>query len=625
MTLPLSGSRKAINLVVIQAMAFTLVIKGKVDYTRHITQTTDAFMQFSCTGAVEAVEVYDARMGELVPFTGQPLYPIFFENGLYEVIIVPTGNEKLTFYHEYAPFREAISRLPYSTTMTGNLHFQNEVGFSSFDILEGKHHLVTVQLEVFPTKLDYKKDYMELLASVNDEVYNLAYHFVKRTYLRGSAELFKDPTPAEFYRLMRQHVNRYIQALQQVEKRPHHQLVTSYEEVRGGRLRRQDSKGRAYLRKNAHKMVDATHGISVGDRIIMPQKGLLMKKQQTVDTHENRYVKYTMKRIISKLEHLKREITRSYTKKELDAELIEYVDGWISKLRKRLAQPLWREVGTLDRAVNSLVLQMGTGYREIFQIYVTLSKSIVLQGELYKIAMKDIATLYEYWTFLKLGRILQERCLSGDQNIIQIAQDGLFLNLKQNKTAYREFFNKETNEQIVLRYQYTTDKKGPTVRQKPDSMLSIAKEGKDYCYEYIFDAKYRLEVKGGQATGPKEEDINTMHRYRDSIVVERAGVYERRAFGAYVLFPWHEEEIYREHPLYRSIDKVNIGGLPFLPNATTLVEEVIHALLTKSADELQQEGILPIGAKEVFMYEVKNVEDGIYRAADVKKHTEYEV
>lgn len=59
---------------------------------------------------------------------------------------------------------------------------------------------------------------------------------------------------------------------------------------------------------------------------------------------------------------------------------------------------------------------------------------------------------------------------------------------------------------------------------------------------------------------------------------------------------------YKEHALYESIRKVNIGGLPFLPNATMLVEQVIHSLLSKSADELQKEGLLPVGTKDMFQY-----------------------
>ena len=82
---------------------------------------------------------------------------------MYELVIIPKNKEQLTFYHEYAPFREAISKLSRTDILTGYLHFQNEVGFSEFEILEGKECLLRVRIEVFPTKLDYKKDYTILL------------------------------------------------------------------------------------------------------------------------------------------------------------------------------------------------------------------------------------------------------------------------------------------------------------------------------------------------------------------------------------------------------------------------------------------------------------------------------
>ncbi len=135
-------------------------------------------------------------------------------------------------------------------------------------------------------------------------------------------------------------------------------------------------------------------------------------------------------------------------------------------------------------------------------------------------------------------------------------------------------------------------------------MLSIEKKGRDYEYHYVFDAKYRIDFALPGTSygrnyhgipGPMEEDINTMHRYRDSIVVNEQGPFERKAFGAYVLFPWDNEEIYQEHKLYKSIEAVNIGGLPFLPNATDIVEQLVERLIDKNPEELQREGILPRG------------------------------
>jgi hypothetical protein len=146
----------------------------------------------------------------------------------------------------------------------------------------------------------------------------------------------------------------------------------------------------------------------------------------------------------------------------------------------------------------------------------------------------------------------------------------------------------------------------PTITQVSDTMLSIAKKGESYTYNYVFDAKYQIDFAtqgnyyGNKYTtpGPMEDDINTMHRYRDSIVAEVDGPYERTAFGAYVLFPWNQEHEYENHHFYKSIEKVNIGGFPFLQNATSLVERFVENLIEKSPEEIQKDGILPRGSLE---------------------------
>lgn len=250
-------------------------------------------------------------------------------------------------------------------------------------------------------------------------------------------------------------------------------------------------------------------------------------------------------------------------------------------------------------------MQMAPGYRDAFQIYLTVSKGLALEGNIYRMSVKDVAVLYEYWTFLKIGQILASKYELVSQDIVQVSRDGLYVNLLGNKKAKRVFRHPITKEKIELIYQHT-HRNLPTTSQIPDSMLRIKKKGKDYTFDYIFDAKYRIDYAQEGSTyqlkyktpGPLEEDINTMHRYRDAIVANYNGPYERTAFGAYVLFPWYDEYSYQEHQFYKSIDKVNIGGLPFLPNATILVEKLIERLIDKSAEELQKEGILPRGTLE---------------------------
>ena len=121
-------------------------------------------------------------------------------------------------------------------------------------------------------------------------------------------------------------------------------------------------------------------------------------------------------------------------------------------------------------------------------------------------------------------------------------------------------------------------------------------------YRYIFDAKYRIGFSEEGMVGPKEEDINTMHRYRDAIVYENTkltpNVFEKTMFGAYVLFPYAREEEYKEHPFYKSISTVNIGGLPFLPGTTRLVEQVLTELIEDSEQTAFERAMLPVGMEQ---------------------------
>ena len=87
-----------------------------------------------------------------------------------------------------------------------------------------------------------------------------------------------------------------------------------------------------------------------------------------------------------------------------------------------------------------------------------------------------------------------------------------------------------------------------------------------------------------------------MHRYRDAIVYKNgASPFERTMFGAYVLFPYSNEEEYRNHRFFQSIEKVNIGGLPFLPSATELVSDMLDQLITDSPESAFERTTLPRG------------------------------
>ncbi|WP_057913877.1 restriction endonuclease-like protein [Peribacillus muralis] len=609
-----SGSPDDVDLVKIEAAAFSLVIKGKPYHHRYegLKQYRKMdyhdVMQFSVSGGdVQSVEVYDIESGMFTD--SQQVRPIFFENGTYQVLIISKQNQELDFYHEHPLLRKAISRMELSgmSLLTGNLQFQNEVGYTTFEVRSGAQTLVEVTLEIFPVKLDYQKDYRQLLEEVNDEIYNLAFHFIRKTYLGSTIKLEGKPSRAEFYRLMTKHFKQFIQAVNRIERQPHHILETSYVKARGDQLSKTDSCTRKYLQKRSQSFMEVENGIRIHGKTMMPREGVKPKKELRYDTMENRYVKWMMDRLIHKFDDLLGALMNKNKrwKEEPDTELLLRLNQMKQQLESRKNNVFWRSIGRLDRSVMSLVLQMAPGYRDAFQIYLTVSKGLMLQGKLYQMSVKDVATLYEYWTFLKLGQILSSKYTLLSQDIVCVNREGLFVNLEANRTAKRVFEHPVTKEKIELIYQ-KYEKDLPTIPQKPDSMLTIEKKGKNHRYNYVFDAKYRIDYAQPESyyesryktPGPVEDDINTMHRYRDSLVSMINGPYEQTAFGAYVLFPWSDEQRYEDHHFYKSIDQVNIGGLPFLPNATDMVERFLECLIGKSPEEIQREGILPRGTKE---------------------------
>lgn len=155
-----SGNSSPIELVTIDTEHFEFVLKGKLDYSKHIALQEEPNMQFIVNGNYKSIQVYDAWLEKLVEYDGQTLYPLFFENGSYEVIIVPKTDTPLQFYHEFKAFRDAVTKLSRTNLLTGQLLFKNEVGFSTFEIQSAEKTLLEITIEVFPTKLNYKKDYL---------------------------------------------------------------------------------------------------------------------------------------------------------------------------------------------------------------------------------------------------------------------------------------------------------------------------------------------------------------------------------------------------------------------------------------------------------------------------------
>src|SRR5690606_26143190 len=102
----LSGSRSEVELVYIETKKLSLMIKGKPYHERYegLRQYRQLdfhdVMEFDVSGeGIEDIRVYDVNRDEMA--APGNVRPIFFENGIYQVIVIPKNGEELSFYHEH--------------------------------------------------------------------------------------------------------------------------------------------------------------------------------------------------------------------------------------------------------------------------------------------------------------------------------------------------------------------------------------------------------------------------------------------------------------------------------------------------------------------------------------------
>lgn len=506
----------------------------------------------------------------------------FFEYENYELIIEKKDrNTDIGFYHVNKDIRNKITKNR-SGSLSGIVSFKGEIGFSDLVLrVNGKDHLI-IKVEVFPTKIDYRKDYMAILKDVNEEIYNLVFDFLKRTYSISGLSKNKGTSLTEYYSILTYIFEKLKKALNIITAMPHHSLVNERQIAPYHKIKNVTSETIKWLEKRPEKL------IKKGDKLV-PVEALQINKRVTLDTNENRFLKFIIKGILFKLKELRKRYLA--LGRGIDNSFVLQLEGFIKDMNKYLTSTFLKDVGEYEfRENSSLVFKMALGYKDVYKYYLMLQKGLTLKGELFKLNIKDLPLLYEYWCFIKINGILRKNYILISNDTVKVKNNGIFVSLKKGMESKVVYENPKNGERFELFY--NSKMKSETVGQKPDNVLAINKIGGKVTYNYIFDAKYKLDraVKGttyeaaNKTPGPKEEDINTMHKYRDAIVYEnkKEGRLENSIFGAFVLFPYNNEEEYSKHPLYKSIETVNIGGIPFLPTATKLMEEFLKELIGES-------------------------------------------
>ena len=314
----------------------------------------------------------------------------------------------------------------------------------------------------------------------------------------------------------------------------------------------------------------------------IPTKLLNPRKIETVDTSENRFIKYALSVFMKFCDDCERLFSKNadHLRYQKEAQALS------RNIRNHLNHPVFREIlRPVTLSLNSPVLQRKSGYREILNAWLMFdlaAKLIWTGGEnVYKAGKRDIAVLYEYWLFFSLYDLIKSKFKLDNhsyddksyKHLIFPTNDGLNVLVKAGKHTALEGDFDSGRRKLHIKFSYNRTFSGGkeyeekvrgswTKTLRPDYTLSVwpsefsedIAEEKEIIVYIHFDSKYKVdqftirpkissdsteeellnEEKKEERKGIyKNADLLKMHAYKDAI---------RRTSGAYILYPGTENQ-----------------------------------------------------------------------------------
>ncbi len=470
---------------------------------------------------------------------------------------------------------------------TGNYTGAWKIGVMREDRLCG-----WVEVEIFPSKMDYRTDYRQMLEEITEYCTEILLQRNSPVMQRLLPEGPQDArTLYQRFAFVRSVVEseEWEYALQKILSAP----VTRWSEDQESREVWQAGRlGRSALHHiaSARQRVPLPAAHRLAGRIgSLPARMRFSRAGESADTPENRFVKYVLRSFLIFCEELNRLSCVGDRMHRESRQVIVRLEQW-------LRHALWQEVGELRiLPLDSPVLQRREGYREVLRVWLMfdLASRLIWQGgeDVYTGGRRDVAVLYEYWLFFKLAAVVADVFgLKPDMGaLLQIAEGGLSVRLRRGQhvavSGVYEHPVRRLNVELSYNRTFRGDRPYPeggswTHDMRPDYTLSIwpvgigqeQAEREELIVHLHFDAKYRVdrlsdlfEETGGEEgmetlrTGLyKRADMLKMHAYRDSI---------RRTAGAFVLYPGVGEG----HRRYRTFHEIlpGIGAFAIHPSRSS--------------------------------------------------------
>jgi predicted component of viral defense system (DUF524 family) len=462
----------------------------------------------------------------------------------------------------------------------GTISPNNYVGTLGFDVYENDINtaLGKFKLEVQSVKLSYRSDYKHMLNFIAERCTDLVLQ-VDSPITQNIETDFNVESQTLYQRFcfVKSLIDsiEFEEAILKIISAP----TTKWKEINEEKDIRSI---RRFNQKNVRELVAKSNRIHFeGNQFLREQVNLSSlplkvnsnRKIESIDTVENRFIKYALEEFLLFCEKCESKFNGNSASKT-EASLIVF------KLSSFLHQSFFKQISRPSSLkLNSPVLQRKSGYREVLHAWLKfdLAAKLVWRGgdNIYEAGKKDVAVLYEYWLFFTLLDILKEVFEINPksiENLVQFDKSKISVNLKQgNFIALDGVFNSPIRK-LRIQFSYNRSFGGGqaypnpgsyTTTLRPDYTLSIWPadiieadkiEREELITHIHFDAKYKVEnfsvlvtnskeneiskeeedklleeeAEEGKTGNFKNQDLLKMHAYKDAI---------RRSAGAYILYP----------------------------------------------------------------------------------------
>ncbi len=537
--------------------------------------------------------------------------PLFFENTQYQfewVFFSEVTHARLT--HRSQNVNEAFRFAPEVKTargvvparLTGTINTGNDVGWLRLPLTfehNGKTKTQHIAFEVLPTKMALHQDLPAMYQAI-DRVYPLwRFSLVEKTDQDAATSQQRGHFPLMWLANFAALRERFEQGLKVICAAPHSRLQPTVAHIKAAKL-----KGRL-----PHKLAEQVKQDFANGQY--DKRYAVEKKQLSVDTPENRFIKMAVsksKRQLAEFEQKLRQSNQAPERQRLSDSFLNELHSWQQPLQKVLGQSFLKEVGAytgLSR--ESLVLQQKTGYSAVYRIWQELKFYLDVFGNQSSISMKSVAEIYEVWCFLCLKQILEQDLGFElvENSATKLAPNDFFEYQLKDGFAGAFRFKRSDGVTARLAHEPKFTKKGQSIRsylvnQKPDIVLEVtlpktASSGSDSSekkqFIWLFDAKYRIKTEKNRFDDSNEDiestdyvpddAINQMHRYRDALIrlseprlpespsskIEgQPAKKSRPVFGAFALYPGFFDQTTTPNPYAAAIEEVGIGAFALLPS-----------------------------------------------------------